>query len=88
MTGYGLGVILAVLVFLTPSGVTASEFSGKLERLGFDTVTLLGQNNDKKTGKICHEQRIRAARFLGKSVTVNFEKQQGEEWAVSFEALK
>jgi len=88
MTAYGLGALLTALLFSWSVNATAYEFSGKLERLDFNTVTLLGKDSDKKTGRICQEQRAQAAKFLGKSVTVNFEKQQGEEWAISFEALK
>ncbi|MGO8819870.1 MAG: hypothetical protein ACLQT6_11915 [Desulfomonilaceae bacterium] len=85
---YALGVLLMALAFSWSASAAAYEFSGKLERLDSNTVTLLGKDSDKKTGRICQEQRERAARFLGKSVTVNFEKQRGEEWATSFEALK
>ncbi len=85
---YGLGVLLIALAFSWSASAAAYEFSGKLERLDFNSVTLLGKNSDKKTGRICKEQRAQAAKFLGKSVIVNFEKQQGEEWAISFEALK
>ena len=88
MTIHGLGAIVTVVSFCCSTGVAAYEFSGKLERLDFNTVTLLGMNSDKKTGRICNEQRLKAARFLGKSVKVNLEEQQGEEWVVSFEALK
>ncbi|MGC8605060.1 MAG: hypothetical protein ACP5VS_15435 [Desulfomonilaceae bacterium] len=85
---HGLAALSIALAFSWSTSAIAYEFSGKLERLDSKTVTLLGKNSDKKTGRICEEQRARAARLLGKSVIVNFERQQDEEWAVSFEALK
>ena len=85
---YEIGALMIALAFSWSVNAVAYEFSGKLERLDSNTVTLLGKNSYKKTGKICEEQRTRAARFLGKSVTVNFEKQHGEEWAISVEALR
>ncbi len=88
MTIRGMGTLVTVVFFSFTTVVVAYEFSGKLERLDFNTVTLLGKDSDKKTGRICNEQRVQAARFLGKSVRVNFEQQQGEDWVVSFEALK
>jgi hypothetical protein len=88
MTIRGVGTLVTVVFFSFTTVVMAYEFSGKLERLDFNTVTLLGKDSDKKTGRICNEQRVQAARFLGKSVRVNFEQQQGEDWVVSFEALK
>jgi|GEM_PF-2742809 hypothetical protein len=88
MTIRGVGTLVTVVFFSFTTVVVAYEFSGKLERLDFNTVTLLGKDSDKKTGRICNEQRVQAARFLGKSVRVNFEQQQGEDWVVSFEALK
>jgi len=88
MTIRGVGTLVTVVFFSFTTVVAAYEFSGKLERLDFNTVTLLGKDSDKKTGRICNEQRAQAARFLGKSVRVNFEQQQGEDWVVSFEALK
>ena len=88
MTIRGVGTLVTVVFFSFTTVVLAYEFSGKLERLDFNTVTLLGKDSDKKTGRICNEQRVQAARFLGKSVRVNFEQQQGEDWVVSFEALK
>jgi hypothetical protein len=88
MTIRVVGTLVTVVFFSFTTVVVAYEFSGKLERLDFNTVTLLGKDSDKKTGRICNEQRVQAARFLGKSVRVNFEQQQGEDWVVSFEALK
>jgi hypothetical protein len=88
MTIHGVGILVTAVFFSWSTGAVAYEFSGKLERLDFNTVTLLGKDSDKKTGRICHEQRVQAARFLGKSVRVNFEQQHGEDWVVSFEALK
>ncbi|MCL5125124.1 MAG: hypothetical protein M1511_11605 [Deltaproteobacteria bacterium] len=85
---YEIGVLLIALALSWSVNAIAYEFSGKLERLDSNTLTLLGKNSDKKTGRICREQRAQAARFLGKSVVVNFEKQQGEEWAISVEALR
>lgn len=89
MSLYGLGALLTALVLSWPGGDAAAyEFSGKLERLDFNTVTLLGKDSDKKIGRVAQEQRVQAAKLLGKSVRVNFKNQKGEEWAVSFEALK
>jgi len=88
MSVYGLGAMLTALVLSWQGAATAYEFSGKLERLDLTTVTLLGKDCDKKIGRVAQEQRVQAAKLLGKSVKVNFKNQKGEEWAVSFEALK
>jgi hypothetical protein len=88
MSVYGLGALLTALILSWPGAATAYEFSGKLERLDLTTVTLLGKDCDKKIGRVAQEQRVQAAKLLGKSVKVNFKNQKGEEWAVSFEALK
>ncbi|MFH0958567.1 MAG: hypothetical protein V1897_07660 [Pseudomonadota bacterium] len=88
MNIHGVGTFVAAVFFSFSTGALAYEFSGKLERLDFNSVTLLGKDSDKKIGRICNEQRTQAARFLGKSVRVNLEQQHGEDWVVSLEALK
>lgn len=73
------------LVFLgVPSLCLADEFAGKLQRVDRETVTLRGGDNQNFVLRVDGDNRIQAAPFLGKSVTVDFLNDQGVCRALRF----
>jgi predicted thioesterase len=66
----------------------AEELAGKLERIDFETVTLIGSDNRKVDVRVDMGNRHKAAPFLGKTVTVDVTVDKGECRAVRFRSVK
>ncbi len=79
-----LGLLLGVVVFGMALECGAEEFAGKLQRVGIDTVTVVGSNNTKVVVHVKRGQRRQAAPYLGKSVMVDFRTESGECKAIRF----
>jgi len=62
----------------------ADEFDGKLERVDLQSVTVRGCDNSRKVLALEQKDRQKAAQFLGKSVTVVFKTENGEQKALFF----
>ena len=78
---------VAVILLGAPSLCLAEEFAGKLERVDRQTVTVRGGNNQSLILRVDGDNRVQAAPFLGKSVSVDFRNEQGECWALSFRSI-
>lgn len=79
-----LGILLGMVVLSTPQVCAAEEFAGKLQRVGMNTVTVVGSGNQKVVMHVKRGQRREAAPYLGKSVRVNYRTEQGSCTAVRF----
>ncbi|MFH1112469.1 MAG: hypothetical protein V1792_00980 [Pseudomonadota bacterium] len=78
-------LLLPALVILgTVPECGAEEFAGKLQRVGIDTVTVVGSDNRKVVVQVKSGQRRQAAPYLGKSVMVDFRTESGECKAIRF----
>ncbi len=62
----------------------AEELAGKLERVDYETVTLIGSDNQKTVVRVDKGNRHKAATFLGKTVTVDVRSDRGECRAIRF----
>jgi len=84
MRNLGLGILVALILVGAPGVGTAEEFFGKLERVDLDTVTLRGPDNEMIVVRVDGGNRRNAAPYLGKTVIVYFQNEQGECRAVRF----
>jgi len=75
---------LVMLVVSLPSVSLAEEFAGKLERVDRDTITVRGGDDRRLVVRVDGSNRIQAAPFLGKSITVDLRTERGECRAVGF----
>jgi hypothetical protein len=73
-----LGVLMALILVGAVQPCLAEEFSGKLERVDLETVTIVGSNNQKFVLQVNHDNRKQAALFLGKRVRVDFQSDKGQ----------
>jgi len=81
-----LGILLVpVLALGVPRVCVAEEFAGRLVRVDKTTVTLKGQDNSTVVVRVDNGQRVDAAPYLGRSVTVNVRTECGAR-AVRFTA--
>jgi hypothetical protein len=78
------GILLALILFGTVQNCLAEEFSGKLERVDWETVTILGSDNQRLTVRVDQDNRKQAAPFLGKWVNVDLNLSRGEPLAIRF----
>ncbi|MBI5249043.1 MAG: hypothetical protein HY912_06070 [Desulfomonile tiedjei] len=83
-----LGILLALSLFGAVPLCLADEFSGKLERVDWETVTILGSDNQRLTVRVDQDNRKQAAPFLGKWVSVDFQPDQGQPRAIRFKACR
>lgn len=79
-----LGILLALILFGSVRTCMADEFSGKLERVDWETVTILGSDNQRFVVSVDQDKRKEAARFLGKWVNVDFLPGQSHPKAIRF----
>jgi len=80
--------LAVALVILGASSVClADEFAGKLQRVDRETVTVRGGNDQSLILRVDGDNRILAAPFLGKSVTVDFLNEQGVCRALRFRSM-
>jgi len=79
-----LGLLLGIIVLSIPLECVADEFAGKLQRVGIDTVTVVGPDNRKVVMHVKNGQRRQAAPYLGKSVMVDYRTERGEWTAIRF----
>ena len=77
---------LVMLVVALPSLSLAEEFAGKLERVDRDTITVRGGDDRRLVVRVDGSNRIQAAPFLGKSITVYLRSERGECRAVGFKS--
>ncbi len=81
-----LGLLLGLVLVSMPLDCGAEEFAGKLQRVGIDTVTVVGSDNRKVVMHVKRGQRRQAAPYIGKSVMVDFRTERGEWTAIRFRA--
>jgi hypothetical protein len=79
-----LRVLLALALWGVPICCGAQELAGKLVRVDRETVTLRGEDNTSLFLRVDHGERVQAAPFLGKSVTVDCRTDQGVLKALRF----
>lgn len=79
-----LGVLMALILAGAGQPCLAEEFSGKLERVDLETVTIVGSNNRKFVLQVNSDNRKQAALFLGKRVRVDFQSDKGQPVAIRF----
>jgi hypothetical protein len=77
---------LVIAVLSLPSISWAEEFAGKLERVDSDTITVRGGDDQRLVVKVDGSNRIQAAPFLGKSITVFLSTERGECRVVGFKS--
>ncbi|MDQ7781781.1 MAG: hypothetical protein RDU20_02815 [Desulfomonilaceae bacterium] len=78
------GLLLGVVVFGAALECCADQFAGKLQRVGIDTVTVVGSDNRTVVMQVESGQRRQAAPYIGKSVTVDFRNERGQCRAIGF----
>ncbi len=66
----------------------ADDVAGKLERVDHKTVTVRCMTNRIFVFEVDPENRLKAAPYLGKSVTVTFRTEAGQCRAVLFKAAQ
>lgn len=72
-------VIALIMVLIgLPSWASGEEFAGKLERVDRDSITVRGGDDQRLVARVDGNNRLRAAPFLGKSVTVYLSHERGE----------
>ena len=82
-----LSLAVALLIGLGAGPVLGGEFSGKLERLDRQTVTLLGPDKTRLVLKADEPGIQKAAAFIGKSVNVEFSVQEGHNRLLLFRPI-
>ena len=87
MPGHAWGVLLLALLLCNPQPCAAEEFNGKLLRVDLTTVTLCSPDNQRLVVSVDRNGREKAAAHLGKSVTVLFRVENGEQKAVLFRSM-
>lgn len=82
--------ILIVLVACSANQLCrAEEVAGKLERVDFESITLVGSDNRQVSVRVDADNRQKAAPFLGKTVTVDVVNvDKGECRAIRFRQVK
>ena len=88
MWGRCWGLVLLALLLASACPCFAGELSGKLERIDRATVTLLDLANRRITLTVDTRDRSKAARYLGKSVTVVVRPEDGHQRAVLFSSSR
>lgn len=84
MRGIWLSMLLLSIVLMTTKIACAEVFLGKLERVDWETVTLLDSDNNKLVARVDLQNRQEAAVHLGKTVTVDLMVEKGGCRAVGF----
>jgi hypothetical protein len=69
---------------LCPAVTAAGEYSGKLERVGWKTVTIASGANERLTLAVDKTNRVQAAPYIGKRVMVRVAEDDGKPRAVRF----
>ena len=88
MSGRWSGVLFFALVLSCAQLCYGGEYAGKLERVDLKSVTLRSPDNQKLILKVEGCDRKKAAPYLGKSVTVQFRIENGEQKAVLFRSFR
>ncbi len=84
-----LGILLALLMFGAVKPCFAEEFSGKLERVDLETVTIVDSDNQRVVVWVDQDDRKLAAPFLGKWVRVDvFKPEHGQPRAIRFRSCQ
>ncbi|HMK33744.1 MAG TPA: hypothetical protein VK463_01670 [Desulfomonilaceae bacterium] len=81
-------ILVTLAVCSTAQPCRSEEFAGKLERVDIETVTLIGSDNKRMVVRVDTGNRYKAAPFLGKTVTVDVNNDQGECRAIRFRSVK
>ncbi len=82
-----LSLVVALLIGLGAVPVLGNEFSGKLERLDRQTVTLIGPDKTRLVLTVDEPDIQKAAAYVGKSVNVEFSVQEGHNRLLLFRPL-
>ena len=88
MPGRWYGLLFFVFVLSCAQLCYGGELAGKLERVDLKTVTLRSPDNQKLILKVDKCDRKKAAPYLGKSVTIQFRIENGEQRAVLFRSFR
>ncbi len=81
-----LGILMVLILVALVQTSKAEEFLGKLERVDWETVTIVDCDNKKFVLRVDGDHRREAAVFLGKRVVVDFKPDDGHLRAVRFRA--
>ncbi|AFM23893.1 hypothetical protein [Desulfomonile tiedjei] len=81
-----LGILMVLILVALAQTSKAEEFLGKLERVDWETVTVVDCENKKFILRVDGNHRKEAAVFLGKRVLVDFKPDDGHLRAVRFRA--
>lgn len=84
MSGRWRVVCACAMLMLSPQASLAGEMHGKLERIDLQTVTLRGINNEPQILQVDGKDREKAAPYIGKTVTVGIQEEEGLRKAISF----
>jgi len=79
-----LGILVALVFFGAVQPCFAEEVSGKLERVDWDSVTIISSDNQRVVVLVDQDHRMQAAPFLGKWVCVDFQAGKGQPRAIRF----
>lgn len=79
-----LGILLCSVFSLAPQVCCAEQFAGMLVRVDLNSVTLRGSDNAKYVMRVEKGQRLEAAPYLGKWVTVDFRAHEGSCRVIRF----
>lgn len=77
-----------LILFGTSNPCLSEEYSGRLERVDMETITLFVTDNQRVVLRVNKPDRSVAAPFLGKRVKVDVRNEQGECRAVRFRSFK
>lgn len=84
MRAMWLGILLVPIMLIAPLTGLAEEFAGRLVRVDLTTVTLYGPDNKALVAQVDQGNRVLAAPFLGRWVTVDLRTDNGGCKAVRF----
>ncbi|MCX5862691.1 MAG: hypothetical protein WCG29_01780 [Desulfomonile sp.] len=88
MRGRWLTIGCVPIMLLVTDVSIAGEFAGKLERVDWETVTLRDLDNNKRVVRVDIHNRREAASYLGKTVTVEWQDEDGGCRAVQFRSAR
>ena len=83
-----LGGVYIILIISGVEIFAADEFAGKLQRVDWETVTLLDIDNNSLVVRVDTQIRQEAAHYLGKTVTVDFLNEDGGCRAIRFRSSR
>jgi hypothetical protein len=83
-----LGILMVLILVALVQTSKAEEFLGKLERVDWETVTIVDCDNKKFVLRVDGDHRKEAAVFLGKRVLVDFKPDDGQPKVVRFRSSK